>query len=129
MAIANHIVDRREQRLNSLQSISDRSRRKAQSQQPKLLDGAVHWPLQMKLFQEQVPPQARAIDALGQHLRRQRRGDGSLSMSTITSRAVTFAATHSTIDDGFNFDLFDGVAVPKICQRLATASTDFGVFG
>ena len=114
MAIANRIVDRCEQRLDSLQSISDRSRRKAQSQQPKLLDGAVDWPLQVKLFQQQMNPQAGAIDTLGKELRRQRRGDGSRLIPTVASTTITFAANDSTIDRGFDFELFATIAVSEI---------------
>ena len=43
--------------------------------------------------------------------------------------SVTLAANYSTIDNGFDFDLFDGVGQPQIGQRLAAAITDFGVFG
>jgi len=74
-------------------------------------------------------PQARAVDALGQDFRRQRRGDGSGSTRAVASLSVTLAANYSTIDNGFDFDLFDGVGQPKIGQRLAAAITDFSVSG
>src|SRR3990170_7455594 len=80
----------------------------------------------MKLLQQQMNPHARAIDALGQELRWQRRGHGSRLIPTVTSPAVTLAANHSTIDDRFDLDLFAGVALTERFQRQATAGTDFG---
>ena len=125
----NRLVERCEQWLDALQSVVDRSRREAQSQQPKLLDGAMSWPLQVKLFQQQMNPQAGAIDTLGKELRRQRRGDGSRLIPTVASTTITFAANDSTIDRDFNFELFAIVAVAEVFQRLATASTNFGLVG
>ena len=71
------IIDRRKQWLDAFHSVGDRPRRDAQSLQPKLLDDTICGALQVKLFQQQVDPQARTIDALGKELGWQRRGDGS----------------------------------------------------
>ena len=120
----NRFVDRCHQRFDALQSISDRARGKAQSQEPKLFDRAVRRSLQVKLFQQQMHPDARAIEALGQQLWRQRRGDRSWLWPTVTRPAIAFAANDSSIDDRFDFDLLAVVALSEVRQRLATTSTD-----
>ena len=51
MMSSNRFVDRPQQRFDALQSIGDRSRSKAQSQETKLLDRALRRSLQVKLFQ------------------------------------------------------------------------------
>ena len=117
-------VDRCQQRFDGVQSIRNRARGKVQSQQPKLFDRAVRRSLQVELFQQQMHPDARAIEALGQQLWRQRRGDRAWLWPTVTRPAIAFAANDFSIDDRFNFDLLAGVTLSEIRQRLATTSTD-----
>lgn len=94
-----------------------------------MVDGAMHGPLQVELFQQQMDPQAGPIDTLGKELRWQRRRDGSTSIRTVTRLAVTFAANDSTINHGFDFDLFAGITLPKVCKRFTAAVTDFFILG
>jgi hypothetical protein len=57
------------------------------------------------------------------------RGDSSRRVRTVTRPTITFAANHAAKQSDFNFDLFAVVAVAQVCQRLATAGTDFIVRG
>ena len=125
----NRFVDRCHQRLDSLEPIGDRSRSKAQSQQSQLLDRAMHRPLQVKLFQQQMRPDARAIKALGQELRRQRRRYRSWLFSTVASATITFSANDFSVDGRFDFDLLTVVTMAEVFKRLAAASTDQSIFG
>ena len=65
----------------------------------------MHRPLQVKLFQQQMRPDARAIKALGQELRRQRRRYRSWLFSTVASATITFSANDFSVDGRFDFDL------------------------
>jgi len=81
----------------------------------------------MELLQQQMNPDARAIETLGQELWRRRRGDRSRLVLTLASSAVTFPANDSAIDDRLDFDLFAGITLSEVREWLGKALAAFPI--
>lgn len=125
MPSQNCVIDWLQQRFDAFQPVGNGARCEREAQQAKLFDGSMRWSLKMKLFQQQVNPQASSVRALGQQFRRCRCGDRSLPMA-VARPAITLAANHAPIDSGFDLDLLTIVARAQIRQRFTTALTEFG---
>ena len=121
-AFDQRLIQRRKQRLQTLQAVGDGPQRQIQAVQPPCFQQTVGRPLQQVFVEQDFHPQRHADLALGHDARRRRRRHDGLVLRTRTGRPITRTANHPAMRPHVDFKNL-GIVTAEGDKGLTAAGT------